>query len=49
MLESAQPAWVLPLLRGLLALLLCALLFLAARRRWRERDGARGPADIGLD
>jgi hypothetical protein len=48
-IESAQSAWVLPLVRGLLALLLCALLFLAARHRWREREETRGPADIGLD
>ena len=49
MADCAQLEWLVPLVRGQLALQVCALVFLAARHRWKEREDARGPADVGLD
>ena len=43
------PEPLLAFARGLLALNLFALLFYAARYRWRERESDRGAPDIGLD
>jgi integral membrane sensor domain MASE1 len=42
--------WFEWLLRGVLAALAFALLFLLAQHRWRQHERPRqGPADIGLD
>ena len=49
-------AWSMPdvdglglLVRGLVGVVLFAVLFLAARFRFSQRERRRGPADIGLD
>ena len=41
--------WVDPVVRGLVALAITALLFGAARMRFRGRGGGDAPSDTGLD
>ena len=41
--------WVEPLVRGCLALAATGLLFTAARFRFRAKEHAGAPSDLGLD
>ena len=41
--------WVDPLVRGCVALLVTGLVFGAARYRFRRKEDAGGPGDLGLD
>lgn len=41
--------WLEPLLRGLIALALAAIVFAAARVRFRRKESPGAGSDIGLD
>lgn len=41
--------WVDPLVRGCAALSATALIFAAARYRFRSKEDTDGPGDLGLD
>jgi hypothetical protein len=41
--------WLEPLLNGGVASAAFVVLFLAARRRWKEREAPDAQADVGLD
>lgn len=43
------PDWLEPLVRGLVALALAAIVFAAARLRFRRKESRGAGADIGLD
>jgi len=41
--------WWVPVLRGVIALLVALLVYLAARRRFAHREDDHAPTDMGLD